>query len=70
MAKVTSERKLVDTGIRALVNALGYSGTARFLRHFAKGEGDYLLMQEELFKGMKLEQIYKRAKEHAQANKG
>jgi hypothetical protein len=48
----------------ALVDALGYSGAARFLRHFSKGEGDYLVIQEKLFKGMDLEQIYKKAKEH------
>jgi hypothetical protein len=45
----------------------GYSGAARFLRHFSKGEGDYLVMQEKLFKGMDLEQIYKKAKEHHRA---
>jgi hypothetical protein len=39
----------------------------RFLRHFSKGEGDYLVIQEKLFKGMDLEQIYKKAKEHHRA---
>ena len=65
MAKVKSERDLVDSGIRALVEALGYSGAARFLRHFSKGKGDYLQTQEKLFKGMHLEQIYKKAAEHS-----
>lgn len=55
MAKVRSERDLVDNGIRALVDALGYSGAARFLRHFSKGNGDYLQIQSKLFKGMRLE---------------
>jgi hypothetical protein len=64
MAKVRSERDLVDNGIRALVDALGYSGAARFLRHFSKGNGDYLQTQEKLFKGMRLDQIYKKAREH------
>ena len=64
MAKVRSERDLVDNGIRALVDALGYSGAARFLRHFSKGNGDYLQTQEKLFKGMRLDQIYKKALEH------
>src|SRR6266403_5202344 len=52
MAKVRSERDLVDNGIRALVGALGYSGAARFLRHFSKGNGDYLQIQSKLFKGI------------------
>ena len=64
MAKVRSERDLVDNGIRALVDALGYSGAARFLRHFSKSDGDYLQIQQKLFKGMRLDQIYKKASEH------
>ena len=62
MAKVRSERDLVDHGIRALVDALGYGGAARFLRHFPKGHSDYLEIQEKLFKGMRLDQIYKKAR--------
>ncbi len=69
MAKVKSDRDLVDSGIKALVDALGYSGAVRFLRHFSKGEGDYLLIQEKLFKGMELEQIYQKAKEHYESAK-
>ena len=64
MAKVRNDRELVDHGIRALVDALGYSGTARFLRHFSKGNGNYLQIQEKLFKGTRLVQIYKKAREH------
>ena len=64
MAKVRNDRELVDHGIRALVDALGYSGAARFLRHFSKGNGNYLQIQEKLFKGMRLEQIYKKAGDH------
>lgn len=64
MAKVKSERDLVDNGIRALVDALGYGGAARFLRHFSTGDGDYLQIQEKLFKGLRLDQIYKKAREH------
>ena len=64
MAKVRNDRELVDHGIRALVDALGYSGTARFLRHFSKGNGNYLQIQEKLFKGTRLAQIYKKAREH------
>lgn len=69
MAKVKSDRDLVDSGIRALVEALGYSGAARFLRHFSKGEGGYLVIQEKIFKGMDLEEIYRRAEEHHHARK-
>ena len=64
MVKVRNDRELVDHGIRALVDALGYSGAARFLRHFSKGNDNYLQIQEKLFKGMRLEQIYKKAGEY------
>jgi hypothetical protein len=69
VAKLKSERDLVDSGIKALVDALGYSGAARFLRHFSKGQGDYLLIQEKIFKGMDLEEIYKKAKDRHQSRK-
>ena len=49
MAKVKSERDLVDSGIKALVAALGYSGAARFLRHFSKGEGRLSRHSREAF---------------------
>jgi hypothetical protein len=64
MVKVRSERDLVDHGIRALVDALGYSGAARFLRHFSKGNSEYLEIPKKLFKGMRLDQIYKKSSEH------
>jgi len=69
MGKVKSDRDLVDSGVRALVEALGYSGAARFLRHFSKGEGDYLVIQEKIFKGMDLEEIYKSAEERHHSSK-
>ena len=69
MAKVKSDRDLVDSGIKALISALGYSGAVRFLRHFSKGEGDYLVIQEKIFKGMDVELIYKKAKEHHESAK-
>ena len=64
MAKARSDRELVDNGMKALVDALGYSGAVKFLGHFSKGESDYLTLQERLFEGMDLERIYKKAKEH------
>jgi hypothetical protein len=67
MARIKSDHDLIDQGIRALVDALGHSEAARFLRHFSKSNGDYLQIQEKIFKGMRLEQIYKEAKEHHQS---
>lgn len=69
MAKVKSDRDILDMGIKALIDTLGYSGTVRFLRHFTRGEGDYLIIQEEIFKGMDMDQIYEKAKEHYESDK-
>ena len=41
---------------------LGYSGAARFLRHFSEGRGDYLVIQEKLFRGMDLEDTLQEGK--------
>jgi len=60
MAKVRSEWTSSIRACGLLVDALGYSGTARFLRHFGEGNGNYLAIQEKLFKGMRLDQMYKR----------
>jgi hypothetical protein len=64
MAKVNSDRELMDMDVKALVDALGYSGAARFLRHFSKTDTDYIKLQRKLFKGVRLEQLYKKASEH------
>jgi hypothetical protein len=51
MAKVKSDRDLVDSGIRALVDALGYSGAARFLRLFLKGKATISSFKRSFSKG-------------------
>ena len=69
MAKVKSDRDLVDSGIKALVAALGYSGAARFLRHFSKGEADYLVIQESFSKGWTWNRFTRRQKNIIETNK-
>lgn len=45
-----------------MVDTLGYAGMIRFLRQFTKGRGDYLELQEKIFKGMTVDEIYEKAK--------
>lgn len=52
------DRDIRQMGIKALTKELGYAGTVRFLRQFAKGEGDYLKIQDRLFERMSVEEIY------------
>jgi hypothetical protein len=54
---------------RLFSDALGYNGATRLLRHFSKGNGDYLEIQNRLFKGKRIEQIYKDAKKHHETYK-
>jgi hypothetical protein len=68
VAKGRGDRDLVDSGIKALVDALGYSGAARFLRHFSKGKGDYLVIQEKIFKRDGRGTDLQEAKEHHRAS--
>lgn len=53
------DRDIRQMGIKALTKELGSAGTVRFLRQFTKGEGDYLKIQDRLFEGMNVEEIYK-----------
>ncbi len=59
------DREIRQVGIKALTRELGFSGAVRFLRQFAKGEGDYLKIQDRLFEAMHVEEIYTQAeKQH------
>ena len=60
-----TDREIIEKGSRALIKELGYSGFLRFIRH---SEGiskeDYLKLDDEVFNGMSVDEIYKNAKKH------
>ncbi len=60
-----TDREIIEKGSRVLIKELGYSGFLRFIRH---SEGiskeDYLKLEDEIFDGMSLDEIYNNAKEH------
>lgn len=60
-----TDREIIEKGSRALIKELGYSGFLRFIRH---SEGiskeDYLKLENEIFDGMSLDEIFDNAKEH------
>jgi len=58
------DREIRQKGIKALTKRLGFAGTVRFLRQFTKGEDDYLEIQERLFKGMNVEEIFKEGEKY------
>ena len=46
-----------DEAIRLLVGELGAADTARFIRQFTGGYGDYTEERKELFKDLTLEEV-------------
>ena len=60
-----TDREIIEKGSRVLIKELGYSGFLRFIRH---SEGiskeDYLKLEDEIFDGMSLDEIYNNSKEH------
>lgn len=65
-----TDREIIEKGYRVLIKELGYSGFLRFIRH---SEGiskeDYLKVEDEIFSGMSLDDLYENAKEHWEDNK-
>lgn len=64
MQEIKDDIEIRELGIKSLVDTLGYAGMIRFLRQFTKGRGDYLELQEKIFKGMTVDEIYEKAKKH------
>lgn len=60
-----TDREIIEKGSRVLIKELRYSGFLRFIRH---SEGiskeDYLKIENEIFNGMSLDEIYDNAKVH------
>ncbi|GAQ25689.1 hypothetical protein [Tepidanaerobacter syntrophicus] len=60
-----TDREIIEKGSRALIKELGYSGFLRFIR-YAEGisKEDYLKLEDEIFEGMSLDEIYDNAKKY------
>lgn len=60
-----TDREIIEKGSRALIKELGYSGFLRFIRHSeGLSKEDYLKLEDEIFDGMCLEDIFYNAKKH------
>jgi hypothetical protein len=64
MTEMASDLEIRKKGLSILFKTLGEVDAMRFLSQIAYEKRDYLKLQEELFEGMPVEEIYKRAKEH------
>ncbi|MBM4135688.1 MAG: hypothetical protein FJ241_02535 [Nitrospira sp.] len=69
MAEMASDMEIREKGLRILFKNLGEADAIRFLSQITFEKRDYLKLQDELFEGMSVEDIYKKAKEYAEKKK-
>jgi hypothetical protein len=69
MAQMASDMEIRKKGLSILFKNLGEVDAMRFLSQITYEKRDYLKLQDELFKGMSVEGIYKKAKKHAEKKK-
>jgi len=59
-----SDKEILEKGAKALIKEIGYSGYLRFIQQIEQNNSDYLKIQEEIFKGMNIEDLYKKASDN------
>lgn len=67
--KIASDIEIKSKGIGVLFRELGEADALRFLSQISYEKRDYLKLQEKLFEGMSVEDIYKKAQEHFRMKK-
>ena len=60
----TSDIQVRKKGFSVLFKELGEVDALRFLSQITHEKKDYMKLQDELFKGMDVDEIYARAKRH------
>lgn len=69
MQKIASDREIKQKGFKALFRALGEADALRFLSQISTEKRDYLRLQENLFAGMTVDDIFKKAQEYEKRKK-
>jgi len=64
MQKMAGDTEIKKKGLNVLFKELGEADAIRFLSQISYEKRDYLKLQEKLFKGMTVEDIYKKAQEY------
>ena len=64
MQKIASDTEIKRKGRSVLFRELGEADAIRFLSQISYEKRDYLKLQEKLFEGMTVEDIYKKAQEY------
>lgn len=64
MQKIASDVEIKKRGFNILFKGLGEADAIRFLSQISYEKRDYLKLQNKLFEGMKVEEIYKKAEDY------
>ncbi len=64
MPRMASDTEIKRKGLKVLFSELGEADAIRFLSQIFYEKRDYLKLQEKLFEGMSVEDIYKKAQEY------
>jgi hypothetical protein len=65
-----SDKEILEIGTKALIKEIGYAGYLRFIQQVEQNGTDYLTIQEDIFKGLKVDELFDKASEHwIRANK-
>lgn len=67
--KILSYVEVRKKGLNVLFKELGEPNAIRFLSQIRFEKRDYLTIQDELFKGMDVDEIFERAKEYQKTAK-
>ena len=58
-----NDDEIIEKGNKVLIKELGYTGFIRYIRHLeGAGRGDQLTIQEDIYKGMSVDEVYEKAK--------
>lgn len=69
MQKIASDTEIKRKGLNILFKELGEADALRFLSQIFYEKRDYLKFQDKLFKGMPVEEIYKKAQDFIKKKK-
>lgn len=59
-----SDKEIFEMGTKALIKEIGYSGYLRFIQQIEQFGSDYLKIQNDIFNGMSIDELYKNATEN------
>lgn len=69
MTRMSSDIEIRQKGLKILFKNLGEVDAIRFLSQITYEKRDYLKLQEELFEGMSVDDIYRKAKKYSERKK-